>query len=337
MPDKDTGLVLTEAAIFDARALARDFSLIRTADKAFGLGVDKALLRSERRIRRTAQTLTAPLGPDTTELFYIAVARQLTVDQKRRLDEQGMTNDRSGVEIWRNFGFTEIAALLEEWQDLARDVQIEIHDDGDTAHGEIANLAEIEERIAGIRDRMQPHMNQATLSRDHITAMVCKRFDLQLKPMAEFNDHWVSRIRNATGFAPFSPPIADADSWHLPDEPFGWLTKRHGAALQSRGYGYRFAFWAQEVGNSRGHLWIETDRGPLVLTDETDAVSQRSVFPVRVSGLDGTHLFDLENGDVPASLMREGPRIPDELSARVEPRRPGNAWASIRNIFKPEK
>lgn len=226
-----------------------------------------------------------------------------------------MTDERRDVAIWRTFHQPEIAALLEEYYDLSVDVDIKIMREEGGVWPEIVNLTEIEERMEDIRARITPLSAEALYSVDEMTSAVCQKFNLDLRPLEAFNQYWIAQIMQAPGFLTFDPEDDDG-SWNLANEPYGWLTKRHGAALKKHGYTYRFGFWEQNIGYARGHLWIQTDRGPLRLTDGTDAASLRSVFPIQVSTITGEPLFELVESDVPDHMMRDGPNIPPELSAR---------------------
>lgn len=146
--------------------------------------------------------------------------------------------------------------------------------------------------------------------------MVSDSFGLDIRPLDGFNLYWLEKIIGSDGFRKLEPD-EEQDSWYLSNKTFGWLTQRHGGALRRHGYTYKFAFWEQPVGEARGHLWIQTDKGPLVLSDATDAVSLRSYFPVQVSSLDGRPMFELREEDVPEALWRSGPDVPKELSARA--------------------
>lgn len=78
------------------------------------------------------------------------------------------------------------------------------------------------------------------------------------------------------------------DERGLPEnDPFGWITVRHVKALKAHGHDYRFAFWEEPVGGPGGHLWIQPNKGPLVLSNCADATALKTHFPVRVSNLEG--------------------------------------------------
>lgn len=315
-PDADgQKLVVSSDALSDRRVLHRDMSYIKSANELFSLGISRETLRREAAIAGAVAALGNPNAGGVDDLFYYAIAKKLPKESKELIAEEGMADERIRQQIWRRFGFTKLAALLDEWQDLADGVELTIVGEDGCHYAEIANEAAVKENVAGIEARMQPLLQDALFSPGEIATMVCREFCLDPRPLDAFNQYWVSRIAGAAGFLSFEPEEAD-EGWFLEGGPFGWLTKRHGAALSKHGYTFKFAFWAQEIGRSRGHLWIQTDRGPLRLTDRTDAVSLRSNFPILVSDIQGERLFELQEKDVPKYLMNDGPDFPPSLSPR---------------------
>ncbi len=319
----ETTLVLSDQSL-SGQKLHRDIELIKTAKRFFGLDADHTAFDHVEEISTAASVLCSRAYLSTSDLLYLAIAKKLTSAEMREIDEFGAEDTREDVKIWRKFDRPEIAGFLDAYYDLADDVEIEIIREDGGVWPEIANMAAIQERMEEIRTRIEPLEAEAVCSVAEMEAALCSTYSLELRPIEAFNQYWISRITEAPGFLSFEPE-QDEDSWSLANEPYGWLTKRHGAALGTHGYRYKFAFWKQEIGEMRGHLWIQTDQGPLRLTDHTDAASQRSYFPVSASRVDGEPLFELLESDVPTHLLRDQPETPPELSVHASKGKSGNA------------
>lgn len=186
---------------------------------------------------------------------------------------------------------------MNEWQNLADEIKIKVHNRGsEDAYPDVMNEASISRKVNKIQDRLDSISDEITYSWQDVPGIVCDMFTLDLRPDHEFQEYWIDRIVNAPGFADYAPQM-NADG--LPTyEPFGWLTKHHVIALKSHGYRYKFAFWEEPVGETRGHLWIQTDQGPLMLSDKTDAVSLKTNFPVQVFSAGRQKKFKLKERDL---------------------------------------
>lgn len=326
-------MVLSDRALSDANILGRDLRYIQIANDTFDLGIEIEANAYTREIKLLMSTLRNPGVGDAQDLLYLALSREGSKDTPGSLYEPGRSDDAKHIKIWREFGFPELADLLGEWWDLADEVEIKIVNEGtEDAYPDIANMIEINRKIASIRSRMSQLPDDVMFSSDEIAKIVCEEFNLELRPHHLFQKFWIDRIIQSPGFSTFEPSVG-GESWSLGWEPYGWLTKRHGAALQKHGYTYKFAFWEQEIGETRGHLWIQTDQGPLMLTDKTDSTSLRSNFPVQVSSVSGKKMFKLREQDVPDGLMQDGPNIPLELSARSSAQRDKSRWREILGRF----
>lgn len=297
-------LVVSEKAVLQRDTLGLELNYIQIANQTFNLGIpaERFDLINHLDSYISAASLYDPGG--IWELLLLAIAQQLSPDMKERIHEGGLKEDRSTVHNMREIGHPELADLMDEWFDLADQVEIVIQDaDGEYPYPEMANEREIQQKINDIHKRREPYLPDAPLSQGDIADMVCERFDLVSKPPHEAEQYWITQIIASEGFTNYRPP-EDSHSWFLATRPFGWLTRRHGSALLTHGYSYKFAFWEREIGYTRGHLWIQTDRGPLRLTDTTDSASLSSNFPVQVSTIDGKALFKLRQSDVPDTLLR---------------------------------
>ena len=298
-----TPLIISENAVFQRKLLGRDLYYIQIANNIFNLGIPPERLSITDQVETLIRAASLYDYIDTGELLYLAIAKQLSPEMKQRIGEDGLEEDRSTLHMLREIGYPELAGFMEEWFSLADQVKIVIHEDiPEQTYPEIENLDEIKEKITDLRTRRAAFLPDVPPTQAHISEMICEQFGLVPKSYHEFEHHWIAQIIASQGFAAYSPP-PDPDSWSLACEPYGWLTRRHGAALMTHGYTYQFAFWEREIGDTRGHLWIQTDRGPLRLTDTTDSTSLRSNFPVQVSTIDGKALFKLRESDVPKNLL----------------------------------
>lgn len=216
--------------------------------------------------------------------------------------------------IYRTLGFDRVADLWEEHASFLRTIRFEkvAPNEGDDLDELMPDMDGgyylMQDRAAfeqGCEERASASVavfRGAGLPSVDVAAEMSVLFNLEGVSEEAFDVYWARRITETPKFASYAPEWPD-DAWIGPIDPFGWLTRRHQAALRAHGFEYSFAFWEREDGDDRGALWIQTDKGPLQLFDSTDALSMRSNFPVRVSSLDGTPLLDLTRDDVPDWLF----------------------------------
>ncbi len=300
--------------------LHRVLRLVTTANDLFDLGYNLEVFQDVRAARDAVSRLHLPTLPSIWDLHYYAASRKLPDEIWDQVyDESRMTGKPGWTDEYAAYGFPEIGEVMERCFDLIDAFEFRIvgpdANDDEPAYVEIANEDALTERWNVLNTQLSECVRAAGLNdldcvRDAIPALS----NITFKPYDQFRSHWIELIVRSQGFLTFNVPTSDGDSWHLHNEPYGWLTKRHGAALKAHGYKYQFAFWEEEVGDMRGHLWIQTNRGPLMLTDDADATWSNSVFPVQVSKVTGEPLFDLQEKDVPDHLMRVGQDVPKDLA-----------------------
>jgi hypothetical protein len=284
---------------------ARGLWLVKKANEVFSLGVGRELNQVGADIESVRRCLGSPNLGDAQSLLYVALERRSATGVN---GPQGTEPEE--VRIWRHFGQPEIAEVFRDWYALADCVEVEMRYPGSVdEHPVISNMSDIKREIAKLDTRLDPLVEAVGARPEDIPAIVCDYCDVELRTQRQFREYWVNRIMNSSGFANFAPEI-DEDGRPI-DEPFGWLTKRYVKALKTNGYIYRFSFWEEPDGDTRGDLWIQTDRGPLVVRDQTDSVSLKSNFPVQVSSLSGKKLFKLREVDV------DQPSRPKGLMARL--------------------
>ena len=217
---------------------------------------------------------------------------------------------------------------------MAGDIKIEVRNPGtEDAYPDVANKSTISKKINKIQRQLDTLSEELCFDTDDVPSIVCEHFNLRLEPFKRFQTYWVDRIIAAPAFSNREREET-GEGWSIDSSPFGWLTKRHGAALQKHGYTYKFSFWAEEIGETRGNLWVQTDKGPLILTDKTDSISLESNFPVQVSSISGKKLFRLSQRDVPDRLMRSGQDVPTELSKKASNAKAPSDWKDIFNWFR---
>lgn len=158
MSDTIERLVLPDDSLVSNKQLYRAVGMIRIVNKAFDLGISPETLSRERAISDMYWTLRNPTLEGSNALLYLAIAKKLTADEKRRIDENGMEDDRQYIDIWRAVGCAELADHMNEWQDLADDVEIRMCSEAEAVWPEIANIDEINRRTEEIRVSMQPYV-----------------------------------------------------------------------------------------------------------------------------------------------------------------------------------
>lgn len=264
---------------------------VARVNKIFELGIDRDLETLGIEIDRVLSTLRSPNIGNADSLLHLALLVQgHSTSQRAPLS-------LNEVEAWHRLGYPDIAAIFEEYYALANEVKINIKFQGtQDEHPVVANAAAINAKCRKLDRKLAPLVAGLEFTPDDITEIVCDVFNLDLRPDHKFRDYWIDRILTSSKFAEYAPSLNQDGLPHF--EPFGWVTKRHVSVLKAHGYSYRFAFWEEPVGETRGHLWIQTDKGPLVLSDKTDSVSLRTNFPVQVSNLKRRKLFKLRKQDL---------------------------------------
>ena len=280
-------LVLHEREFFGAKSI----NTIAVINDTFQLGVDADLAVLSKSIHDVLSTLRNPNIGDANSLLYVALAKRSKGPSQDRCSSPPM------ADIWREIGYPDIALIFEDWYALADDVKIKmVYKGTEDEHPTVSNAGVINKKCGELNRRLDPLVEGIPFTPNDIHQVVCDMFALDLQPAHKFREYWIDRILNSSGFANYNPPLnKDGLPFH---EPFGLLTKRHVKALKAHGYVYRFAFWEEPVGETRGHLWVQTDRGPIVLSDKTDSVSLRSNFPVQVSSLARRKKFKLRERDL---------------------------------------
>lgn len=271
----------------------KQFSIekVARANDMFQLGIDVDLDVLSKNIPDVMDTLRTPEIGDANALLHVATLTRAAQSS------QDLSSYSPRAAVWREIGYPDIAAVFDDWYALADDVKIKLQYQGTVdEHPIVSNAGAINAKCQVLRRRLDPLVENLPFTPNDITQVVCDLFSLNLRPDHKFREYWIDRILNSSGFAQYAPPL-DKDG--LPhDEPFGWLTKRHVKALKAHGYAYRFAFWTEPIGDTRGHLWVQTDQGPLVLSDKTDSVSLKTNFPVQVSSLARRKKFKLRERDL---------------------------------------
>lgn len=287
-------LVLKDRELFGAKSI----QIVELVNEAFQLGINDDLGALSQNIQDVLSVLRNPGIGNADSLLRIALERQETGSPAKRGSFSPL------AEVWHQIGYRELATIFEEWYALADEVKIKIEYPGtEDAHPTVANSAMINGECRKLENRLGPLLENLPFTPQDIPQIVCEMFAIDLRPDHKFRDYWIDRILNSSGFANYAPPLNEHG---LPEyEPFGWLTKRHVRALKAHGFGYKFAFWEEPVGDTRGHLWIQTDQGPLVLSDKTDATSLKTNFPVQVSSLARRKMFKLKEQDL-AENARSG-------------------------------
>ena len=278
-------LVLKDKEFFGAKSI----KIISSINDTFQLGIDRDLGALSDNIHKVLSALRNPCIGNADSLLYLALSgNEGDATQQSRMPE---------VDAWHRIGFPDIAAIFAEWYALANEVKIRIQYEGtEDEHPVVANAVAINAKCRILDRKLDPLVEGLGFRPDDISEVVCDAFKLDLRPDHKFRDYWIDGILNSPGFSEYAPSL-DQDG--RPNfEPFGWLTKRHVKALKAHGYSYKFAFWEEPVGDTRGHLWIQTDKGSLVISDSTDAVSLRTNFPVQVSNLRRRKMFKLRERDL---------------------------------------
>lgn len=155
------------------------------------------------------------------DLLFIAI-ESLGPEQLSQFPDMGSTDTtRHRANVWETLGHPKIAALLNEWQDLADEIKIRVEYSGtEDAHPVVANEVVISGKVDDIRQRLDVLSAELSHTPDDIVDIICERFRLKLKPFKEYQAYWIERIIAAPGFALFSPE-GSSGSWSLTNEPYG--------------------------------------------------------------------------------------------------------------------
>ncbi|MBO9468016.1 hypothetical protein J7443_22485 [Tropicibacter sp. R15_0] len=270
---------------------------VQRVNDMFDLGIQTDLPALGQAITDMAETLRRPGLGDAQALLHVALKQSWQV--KAELDEPRQ------ISAWRRLGHDDIAAIWQGWFDLAREVQIVTRNPGgEDAYPDIANRADITARIDALDAQLAPLLQELDFRPQDIDTHLAALFHLDLCPADAFRGYWINRIVTSQGFAQFDP-VHD-ETGRPVDEPMGWMTAKYVQALRAHGYTYRFSFWEEPEGDSRGDLWIQTDQGPLIVTDKTDSASPRSHFPVQVYTLERKKLFKLRAADCDGTPAKRG-------------------------------
>ena len=280
-------LVLKDREFFGAKSIR----IVADINGTFHLGIDRNLGALNDNIHVVLSALRNPTIGDADSLLRIALSRQAAKASR----QQHISIPT--VDAWHRIGLPDIAKIFEECYALANDVKIKIQYRGtEDEHPVVANAAAINAECRKLDQKLGPLVEVLEFTPDDISGIASDIFELDLRPDHQFRDCWIDRILNSSGFDDYAPAL-DRDG--LPHfEPFGSVTKHHVSALKTHGYVYKFAFWEEPVGDTRGHLWVQTDKGPLVLSDKTDSTSLRTTFPVQVSNLKRRKMFKLRKRDL---------------------------------------
>lgn len=299
------------------RSLDTELRLMRLWNEDLELGFDPGIFERAKHLQNLVYILHSPELDDLHSLHYRAASKHLSdAVWHAAFGEPRMPPENPNIAAYRALGLTTLADLLEEYESLVDMFEFDVVYDGTKPEFvRVLNEEALEAKRAAFHARLvQVVDNLGYKSAEQIKVLFPELDDVMLLPYAECQQHWFQLLLNTLAFETFEPE-EPADEWLLAWEPCGWLTKRHGAALQAHGYTYRFSFWEQKLridrDEIRGNLWIQTDKGPLRLYDETDALASKSNFPVKVFSITGEPLFDLKEKDVPWRLMRQG-QYPDE-------------------------
>jgi hypothetical protein len=241
------------------------------------------------------------------ELHYYAASKQLTPEEYEAVyNEEPMECDPPAFDGLRAAGLSDIADIHAAVYDLIDEFELEVFlDDPEEPYIDLVNKDELEEKRSVLLAQLVEAVARHNLgSAEAVLNRIPDAKNFVLKPFDEFQRAWLDEIVSSKGFRKFKARKPSTRDWILPNKPYGWLTQRHVGALETHGYSYQFAFWEQEIGYTRGHLWIQTAKGPVRLTDDTDSIWMSSIFPVQVSDIHGEPLFELQESDVPQELMR---------------------------------
>lgn len=284
-------MMMDEKLILHERKFLKSINRIAVVNDLFDLGVDADLAVLSQDIQDVLDVLRAPDIGDANALLHVAPMTRTG----RSAQEHPSFSPRAAV--WRELGYPDIAEVFEEWYALADDVKITLKNEGaEDAYPIVSNAAAINAKCQKLSRRLTVLVEDLPFTPHDIPQVVCDMFEIDLRPDHLFREYWIDRILNAPGFAEYAPPLNKDGVPHY--EPFGWLTKRHVKALKAHGYTYQFSFWEEAVGDTRGHLWIQTNHGPLVLSDKTDSISLKTNFPVQVSNLARRKKFKLRERDL---------------------------------------
>ncbi|MFW2545507.1 hypothetical protein ACN2XU_23000 [Primorskyibacter sp. 2E107] len=300
-------LIVRDISLCNGEEMRRDLSCIALARAYFDVSVDEAAIA---RLEPLGLGWTAryALGAECLPTAWDSWQALLHYNAHGHFDTSGI------VSVYRTLGYESVADLWEEREAFLRTIRFEKVDpeeyddpdelmpDGEGGYYLLHDCSAFERGCADRQSASIAVFQEAGLPSQNVEAEISALFNLEGVSEEAFDVYWTGRITETPAFARYAPEWPK-DAWIGPMEPYGWLTRRHQAALRAHGYEYRFAFWEREDGYDRGSLWIQTDKGPLRLFDSTDATSMRSNFPVKVSSLDGAPLFDLTREDVPDWLF----------------------------------
>ncbi|WGW05199.1 hypothetical protein [Tropicibacter oceani] len=303
-------LIVREAALGDHGKMRQDLACIALTRDYFGVDVDEAAIErlQDRDMHATAITaLGSECLPTAWDSWWALLHDRL----------HGNFDGWSPLAAFRALGYARVADLWQDQEAFLRTIQVEKVDpnedddldefmpDGEGGYYRMHDRGAFEQACAERQAASIAVFKDAGLPSQYVEAEISALFNLEGVSQETFDVYWATRITETQAFARYSPEWPDT-SWTGPNDPVGWLTRRHQAALRAHGYEYRFAFWEREQGYDRGSLWIQTDKGPLRLFDSTDAASLRSNFPVRVASIEGKPLFELTRNDVPDWLFDVG-------------------------------
>jgi hypothetical protein len=307
-----TLVVAQDAFEEGGNSLSHVLHLMKTANSMFNLRYDPKFFDRLLRARDDFAELYTPnpKNPNLDSIWglhYFAASKQFSPEQYEEIYREGpCVFDPASLDGLRAAGLSDIADIHLEFYNLIDDFEFEIiPDDPEPPYVELINKDELEEKRSALVAKLSEAVVRHNLSSaEAVLSRIPGMEHVELRSFEEFQRAWLEEIVSSKTFRKLKPRKFSTKNWLLPNKPYGWLTQRHAGALESHGYTYHFAFWEQEIGNSRGHLWIQTAKGPVRLTDDTDSIWLSSNFPVQVSDIHGEPLFELQESDVPQELLR---------------------------------
>lgn len=306
-------LIVAQEAFKDGgNSLSHALHLMKTANTMFHLGYDtkifdRLISAQDKFVQLHTPDPNCPSLETIWDLHYYAASKQFSQEQYEEIyREEPVTFDPASFDDFRAAGSPEIADIHLELHDLIDAFEFEvIRDAPETPYVEILNKDDLEEKRSALVAKLAEVVARENLSSAQaVLSRLPGMENVELRPFEAFQHAWLEEIVSSNGFKKRKTSRFSTEDWFLPNEPYGWLTQRHAGALETHGYWYQFAFWEQQIGYSRGHLWIQTTNGPVRLTDDTDSTWLSSNFPVQVSDIHGKVLFELQESDMPHELMR---------------------------------
>lgn len=291
-------LVLSAAALNDNAAMVRDLHYIKIASRVFALDLPAPEPSRLERAFDTKWTLLRGDWSNAYEFYWM-------VDGIA--ESPGPENDfLKCAKDLRYLGLDAPAQVIEDYFALGRATPLEeAKPDEENSHR--AQSEVLQAKLDAFQSDWEATVEG--LTEEAVDQILVSGFNLDLVSDEAFDAFWVNTI---TASPVFSDPATVRKRLET-EKAAPVHYEEVETALAAKGFEVQFPFWGREyeekdgrltVWAKRGHVYVQTSKGPIRTMDHTDPVKFGMDYPVQVETIDGEHLFEITKEDTIAPKKR---------------------------------